>query len=157
MEQIITGRVENHPGVLAEIADQFRELNINISSVAVAETEDEAYSYITLVTATEVAVDKIRRNLSKIIEIHDLQELGQGDHYERELVLVKIALELGQLSHIMQVAEVFRAHVVGVGQNTITLEFTGESEQVKGFITMLKPFNIKGVARTGRTALKKDN
>jgi acetolactate synthase-1/3 small subunit len=156
MEQIITGRVENHPGVLADIAAQFKELNINISSVAVAETEDEAYSYITLVTATEVEVDDIRKNLSRIVDIHDLQELGQGDHYERELVLVKIGLELGQLSHIMQVAEVFRAQVVGVGTDTITLEFTGESEQVKGFITMLKQFDIKGVARTGRTALKKD-
>jgi acetolactate synthase-1/3 small subunit len=156
MEQIITGQVENHPGVLAQIADQFRKMNVNISSVAVAETEDENFSYITLVTEAEVSVDELRENLSKIIEIHDLQELGQGDYYERELVLVKIALEADQLSHIMQIAEVFRAHVVGVSKKSITLEFTGEAEQVKGFILMLEPFDIRGVARTGRTALKKD-
>lgn len=157
MEQIMTGIVRNEAGVLALIADKFREMNININSINASETEDKHLSCITLVTeATDVDIEKIHDILSSVVEIQKLEILEPGDHYERELALVKVSLESDEMSHIMQVAEVFRARVVGIGKGSITLELVGETEQVKGFIDMLRPFGILGVARTGRTALKKD-
>ncbi len=156
MEKIITGLAKNKPGVLASIADIFKDMDVNINSIATAETDDEGVHHITLVTdATDVDIQKLEDSLSHLMEITQLEVLGQGDHYERELVLVKVAYDPEKMAQIMQLAEVFHAHVIGVGDKSIALEYVAETEQIKGFINMLKPFGLKGVARTGRTALKK--
>ena len=158
MEQIITGLVRNQPGVLALIADLFKELNINISSLVVAETDKEKYSSLTVVAdSAEEDLSQLANKLSSVIEIEKMERLGLGDHYERELVLVRIGFSPDQMPTIMQITELFHAHIVGVGERTITLELADESSQVKGFIKMLEPFSILSIARTGRTALKKDS
>jgi acetolactate synthase I/III small subunit len=157
MEQIITGLIKNKPGVLATISDTFRDLDINITSLVVAETVDESISYITIVTdTTENKIDTIKDKLSSVMDIEKLEQLGREDHYERELLLVQVAMNQEDVSQIMQIAELFHAHVIGVGKHSITLEFVGETEQVKGFIRMMTPFGIKALARTGRTAVKKE-
>ena len=120
MEQIITGSAKNKPGVLAHIAKKFEEMNINITSISAAETEDEHVSHITLVVeATKIDMTKLKESLGEVIEVIKFETLGQGDHYERELVLIKVSLKKSEISHIMQVAEVFHAKVVGVGKDTI--------------------------------------
>lgn len=157
MEQIIIGLVNNKPGVLAEISDTFRDLNINITSIVAAVTEDESKSYISIVTDTpEEEIEKAKDELSKIIDIEKLEELGREDHYERELVLAQIDLQADYMSQVLQISELFRAQVIGVGKDSITLEYVGETEQVKGFIKMISPFGIRSLARTGRTAIKKE-
>ncbi len=157
MEQIIIGLVTNKPGVLAKISDTFGELNINISSLATAVTEDENKSYITIVTDTpEEEIEKVKDELSAIIDIEKLEKLGREDHYERELLLIQVETKPESMPQILQISELFRAQVIGVGRKSITLEYVGETEQVKGFIKMITPFGIKALARTGRTALKKE-
>lgn len=157
MEQIIIGLVINKPGVLAEISDTFRELNINISSLVVAATENEGKSYITIVTdSPESEIEKAKDELSNIIDIERLEKLGREDHYERELVLAQIDMKAEYMSQILQISELFRAQVIGVGKDSITLEYVGETDQVKGFIKMISPFGIRSLARTGRTAIKKE-
>ncbi len=158
MEQIIIGLVNNKPGVLAEISDTFRDLNINISSIVAAATEDEKKSYITIVTDTpEEEIEKAKGALSKIIDIEKLEKLGRGDHYERELLLVQIEMTPDAMSQILQISELFRAQVIGVGKDSMTLEYVGETEQVIGFMQMIEPFGIRALTRTGRTAIKKDS
>lgn len=158
MEQIITGLVRNQPGVLALIADLFKELNINIRSLVVAETEREEYSSITIVADSgDGDLSQLANKLSAVIEIEKMERLGLGDHYERELVLIRIAFSPEQISTLMQIAELFHAHMVGVGEKTVTLELVAESSQVQGFIQMLEPYSILAIARTGRTALKKED
>lgn len=157
MEQIIIGLVSNRPGVLAKISDKFGELNINISSLVVASTEVEDMSYITIVTDTpEEEIEKVKDELSAIIDIEKLEKLGREDHYERELLLVQLETKPESMSQILQISELFRAQVIGVGKQSVTLEYVGETEQVRGFIKMLTPFGIKALARTGRTAVKKE-
>lgn len=157
MEQIIIGLVNNKPGVLAEISDTFRDLNINISSLVVAATDDENKSYITIVTDTpEEQIEQVKDELSKIIDIENLEKLGLEDHYERELLLVQMETKAENMSQILQISELFRAQVIGVGKGSITVEYVGETEQVKGFLKMIAPFGIKSMARTGRTAIKKE-
>ncbi len=157
MEQILTGSVDNQPGVLAQITAKLREMSVNIISINVSETEGENRSHITIVIqASAEQLEKIHSKLETLIQIHNLELLGQGDHYEKELILVQVALKPDQMSQLMQIAELFRAHVVGVGKQSMTLEYVGEAEQVRGFFQMLKPFGIIEMARTGRTALKKD-
>ena len=157
MDQLLTGLIKNHTGVLASITDKFKDMKINIKSIVCAQTDDENMSYLTIVAeATDINIEKLRKNLASLVDIKKFEKLGQGDHYERELVLVKVSLKSGEMAHIMQIAEVFRAHAIGVDKCSITLELVGDDEQVKGFMKMLKPFGIKAIARTGRTALKTD-
>ena len=157
MEQIMIGLVRNKPGALALIADKFRQLDINITSLNTSKTDDEKIHSITIVCEiTEMDDGKIRQELSSVVDIESLEKLNPGDHYEKELALIKVSLTPEEMSHIMQICEVFRAHVVGIGKESITLELVGEPEQIGGFINMIKPFGILGVARTGRTAMKKD-
>jgi|688.fasta_scaffold830969_2 acetolactate synthase-1/3 small subunit len=158
MEQIIiTGVVKNKPGVLASIADKFRQLNININSLNTSETDDPAFNCITIVTDTDgFDFNVISRELTLVAEIKGLEKLNMGDHYERELLLVKIALNQETMPHIMQIGELFRAKVDGIGKGSITLELVDEPAQIKGFLNMLKPFGILGMSKTGRTAIKKD-
>jgi acetolactate synthase-1/3 small subunit len=157
MEQIITGVVRNKPGVLASIADKFRQLNININSLNTSETDDPAFNCITIVTDTDgIDVKAISRELSAVAEIRGLEKLDMGDHYERELILAKVALNQDTMPHILQIGELFRAKVAGIGKASITLELVDEPSQIKGFVNMLKPFGILGISRTGRTAIRKD-
>lgn len=157
MEQIITGVVKNKPGVLASIADKFRQLNININSLNTSETDDPAFNCITIVTDSDsVDVDAIGRELDPVVDIKGLKILDRVGHYERELILVKVALNQETMPHIMQIGELFRTKVIGIGKSSITLELVDEPAKVRGFIDMLKPFGIVGVARTGRTAIEKD-
>lgn len=157
IEHIMTGIVRNKPGVLALIADKFRQMKININSLNTSETDDNEFNCITIVTeTTELDAEMIRKELGTVVDIRDLEKLDTGDHYERELALVKVSLSHENMSHIMQISEVFRAHVAGIGKDSITLELVGDHDQIRGFINMLKPFRILGIARTGRTAIRKD-
>jgi acetolactate synthase-1/3 small subunit len=157
MEQIITGVVRNKPGVLASIADKFRQLNININSLNTSETDDPSFNCITIVTDTDgIDVKTISLELTSVAEIRGLEKLDMGDHYERELILVKVALNQDTMPHILQISELFRAKVAGIGKASITLELVDEPSQIKGFVNMLKPFGILGISRTGRTAIRKD-
>lgn len=157
MEQIITGVVRNKPGVLAAIADKFRQLNINIQSLNTSETEDPAFNCITIVTDDDrVDMAAIGRELDQVVDIKGLKRLDIGAHYERELILVKVVLNQETMPHIMQIGELFRAKVTGIGKSSLTLELVDEPTKIRGFVEMLKPFGIVGIARTGRTAVEKD-
>ena len=157
MEHIITGMLENHPGVLSKVVDRFGEMNMNIDSLAVAPTEDPKLSRVTIViSGHDVEVEQIAKELVSLVEVHDLSELGLGDHYERELGLVQVHNDPAAIGQIMQIAEVFDARMTGVAGESLTLQVVGEPEQLDGFINMLRPFGIRGVARTGRTAIRKD-
>jgi len=157
MEHIITGVLENHPGVLSKVVTRFGELNINIDSLAVAPTQDPNLSRVTMViSGHDIEVDQLAKELVNLVEVHDMAELGLGDHYERELALVQVRNDATAIGQIMQVAEVFEAKMIGVSDQSLTLQAVGEPEQIDGLIRMLRPFHILGVARTGRTAIKKD-
>ena len=157
MEHIITGMLQNRPGVLSKVVDRFTEMQINIDSLAVAPTEDAELSRVTIViSGHDVEVDRLAKELTNLVEVHALNELGLGDHYERELALVQVRNAPEAIGQIMQLAELFDARTTGVSGQSLTLQVVGEPEQIDGFIRMLRPFNILGVARTGRTAIKKD-
>ncbi len=156
-EHVITGRVRNVPGVLMQIGECFRKMQVNIQSLCAAPTEDDTYSYITIVTeGHHVALETIERELGRLLEAIEFRELGHGDIYERELLLVRVKMKPGETAHLMQVAEVFRAQVLGVGRDTLTFEFAGPPERVSAFLKALKAFSIEEVARTGRAAIKRE-
>ena len=106
MEHIITGVLQNRPGVLSKVVDRFTEMQINIDSLAVAPTEDAELSRVTIViSGHDVEVDRLAKELTNLVEVHALNELGLGDHYERELALVQVRNAPEAIGQIMQLAE----------------------------------------------------
>lgn len=156
MKHTISGLVENRPGVLWIIADAFKKYNVNIKSIAVGETADGEISRMTVtVEGHDKEVRLITERLRKLKEIIEIDDLARKEFVDRELALVKVSNEGETISKIMQLSEIFRATVVGIGKKTITLEITGNEEKVDGFIRMLHSYGIKELARTGKIALKR--
>lgn len=156
MKRTLSALARNEPGVLAKMASEFGKCKANILSLAAGETENPEVSRIVLCLEGDgKAMDeaeKYLKNLSGIIQIDDL---SRKDFVDRELVMIKVAMNREQTGQLMQIFEVFRANVVGMGQETITVELAGDQERLDGLIQMLIPYGIKSMCRSGMIALKR--
>jgi acetolactate synthase-1/3 small subunit len=155
-EHTISGLVNNQAGVLCKIAGIFAKKNVNIKSLSVAETEDSKISRMIIVVYDEDEKIKLaEKEAKKLKEVIRLDDLTKKEFVNRELVLVKVKFSKENISQIMQIVEIFRANIVGVGNTTITIEMSGDVEKINSFIKLLVQFKIKSIARTGKIALKR--
>ena len=155
MKHTMSCIVENHPGVLSRIAGSFAEQSINIVSLAVGETEDVTMSRMTIVVHCEEAgVAQVVEHLGKSEEVLRVEDLDQDEFIERELMLVKVKATGEEIAKVMQLVEVFRATVVGMGKDCLVIEMTGLDTRVDALVDLLRPFGILELARTGRVAVK---
>lgn len=146
--------VENKPGVLARVAGLFARRGMNIESLAVGPTDDEKISRMTIVLKVEAKpLDVVIHQLDKLINLIHIQELPQHDAVERELLLVKVSASAGVRSQILEVADIFRAKIVDVDPEALSLEATGTAEKLHALIEILRPYGIREIARTGTIAL----
>ncbi|MDD3310566.1 acetolactate synthase small subunit [Pseudodesulfovibrio sp.] len=156
MKRTLSALCKNKPGVLARMAQECGRYDANILSLAAGETENPEVSRIVLrVDGDDAAIDEVGRYLDGLEEVIQLDDLSRKDFVDRELVLVKVVMTAESTGQLMQVFEVFRANVVGMGQETITVEMAGDQERVEGLIQMLKPYGIKSMCRSGMIALKR--
>ena len=154
MIHTISGLVKNHVGVLFNIAAVFSKFDVNIKSIAVSETDVFDTTRMTIVVeGHDKEVGKITRQLQKLPMVLKIDDLARKEFVDRELALIKVSTQQDSLSQVSQIAELFGAHAVAVGRNSITLEIAGEQEKVEGLIQMLRPIGIRAIARTGRVAL----
>ncbi len=154
MKHTISVLVENKFGVLARVAGMFSGRGFNIDTLNVGPTADPKYSRITAtVKGDSLQLDQCIKQLNKLIEVIEVQDLGQGQFVARELVLVKVAADGSKRSEIMQICDIFRAKIVDVSPKTVVIELTGNDEKVSAFIELISHFGIKDVARTGATAM----
>ena len=148
--------VENHPGILTKVSGLFSRRGFNIESLAVGTTQDADVSRITIeVIGNEQTVEQIAKQLSKLIDVIKLKTLREADVVKRCLVLVKIKSNAKVRSEIIEIANIFRAKIVDIHANTLTVEITGAESKVEAFVDMVKPFGIEEIARTGITALER--
>ena len=146
--------VNNHMGVLSRVAGLFSRRGYNIDSLSVGITEDKNISRMTIVVECEDDIySQIKNQLSKLMDVVKLTEFGDVESVKRELALIKIDARNEKRSQILEIANIFRAHVVDVANNTIILEITGDQAKVSALISMLDEFGIKEVIRTGVTAI----
>jgi acetolactate synthase I/III small subunit len=146
--------VENRPGVLTRVAGMFARRNYNIHSLAVGPTDDDRVSRLTLVVGTEaVQLEQIIKQLNKLVNVLKIVELEAGDTVERELQLVKVACDATTRGQIIELAQVFRAHVVDVDHDSLTIEAAGDPEKLAALVGLLEPFGIREMVRSGRIAL----
>ena len=156
MQHTLSVVVENKPGVLTRITSLFARRGFNIDSLAVGTTEDPTLSRITIVcSAGEVALEQITKQVYKLINVIKVQDLSPSDSVERELVLFKVNAPPERRHEIIEIANVFRAKIVDVGRNSVTIEATGATDKIDAMEDLFRAYGIKEMARTGRIALSR--
>lgn len=154
MQHTLSVLVENKPGVLTRVASLFARRGFNIDSLAVGDTEDPTLSRMTIVVAAdEVAIEQVTKQLHKLINVIKIQDLDPKDMIDRELVLYKVNAAPERRHEIIEIANVFRAKIVDVGKNSLTIEATGTSDKLAAIEDLFRAYGIKELARTGRIAL----
>jgi acetolactate synthase I/III small subunit len=149
-------RVENKPGVLTRVAGLFARRGFNIDSLAVAPTDDPRFSRITVVADAESApLEQIVKQLDKLINVVEINELDPANSVERELMLVTVAAPPSKRGEIMDLVRIFDATVMNVGLDEMMLSLAGSPNRVDDFSQLLRPYGIVEIQRTGRVALPK--
>jgi acetolactate synthase I/III small subunit len=145
--------VENKPGVLARISGMFSRRGFNIDSLAVGPTDDEAVSRMTIVVERADSPEQVVKQLNKLVHVLKIVEHEPGSAVERELLLVKVKAEPTIRYQVIELAEVFKATIVDVAPDALTIEATGSPDKIANILQMLEPYGIKELARTGCIAL----
>lgn len=156
MRHTISVLVENKFGVLARVSGMFSGRGFNIDSLNVAPTHDATLSRITTVLkGDEAQLDLCIRQLRKLVNVVEVADFKEGQAVERELLLVKIRADAKSRSEIVQIADIFRARIVNLAADNVIIEMTGGDEKVDALLSLIEPFGILELARTGRLALKR--
>jgi acetolactate synthase-1/3 small subunit len=154
MKATLTILLENEAGALSRVAGLFSARGYNIESLCVAPTEDPTMSRMTLVTSGgEQVIEQIVKQLNKLIDVVKLQELTDGLHVERELMLVKVITDESLRGELLRLAQIFRGNIVDVASDCYTIEITGSSDKLTAFLEALPQGSILEVARSGEVGL----
>jgi acetolactate synthase-1/3 small subunit len=146
--------VENQPGVLARIAGLFSRRGFNIDSLAVGPTEHEDVSRMTIVVnVEELPLEQVTKQLNKLVEVIKVVELDAALSVQRELILVKVAADLQTRSHILETVQLFRAKVVDVAPDAVTIEATGNVDKLDALLRVLEPYGIRELVQSGMVAV----
>ena len=156
MQHTLSVLVENKPGVLTRVTSLFARRGFNIDSLAVGVTEDPTLSRITIVCGGEdTPIEQVTKQLHKLINVLKIQDLDAYEMVDRELVLYKVNAPADRRHEIIEIANVFRAKIVDVGKNTLTIEATGAGDKLSAMEDLLRTYGIKELARTGKIALSR--
>ena len=148
--------VENKPGVLARIAGLFSRRGFNIDSLAVGPTEHDDVSRMTIVVnVEELPLEQVTKQLNKLVEVIKIVELEQTTSVQRELLLVKVAADKSTRSHVLETVQLFRAKVVDVAPDAVTIEATGNSDKLAALLRVLEPYGIRELVQSGVVAVSR--
>ncbi len=154
LKRTISVVVENKFGVLARISTLFAARGFNIDSLAVGETEDPEVSRMTIVASgSESVLEQVEKQLNKLIDVIKVTSFEKEAHIERDLALIKVKADKTTRSEIFQIVDIFRARIVDVAVDSLIIEITGGEEKIQALETLLKPFGIKEMVRTGIIAM----
>jgi acetolactate synthase I/III small subunit len=151
---VLTALVENRPGVLSRVANLFRRRSFNIDSLTVGRTHNDDLSRMTLVLeGTAEEVERLEKNLYKLIDVIQVQQLAEKPSLYRDLALIKVAVSGENRREVHELADIFRARIVDVSMESMIIELTGEEEKIENFTDLLRPFGIIEMVRTGVVAM----
>ena len=146
--------VENKPGVLTRVAALFARRSFNIHSLAVGPTEHESISRITVVVdVDQLPLEQVTKQLNKLINVLKIVELEPGSSVQRELLLVKVRADDATRTAVLQVVELFRARVVDVSPDAVTVEATGGPEKISALLSVLEPYGVREIVQSGMVAI----
>ncbi|HEY2097810.1 MAG: acetolactate synthase small subunit [Pseudonocardiales bacterium] len=146
--------VENKPGVLARVAGLFSRRGFNIESLAVGPTEVSEVSRMTIVVAVdELPLEQVTKQLNKLINVIKIVELEPAISVQRELLLVKVRADATVRSQVLETVQLFRAKVVDVAPEAVTVEATGTTDKLTALLRMLEPYGIREMVKSGMVAV----
>jgi len=148
--------VEDKPGVLARVAALFSRRGFNIESLAVGPTEQSSVSRMTIVVAVEDSpLEQVTKQLNKLVNVLKIVELDPATSVQRELLLVKVKADLATRSHVLETVALFRAKVVDVAADAVTIEATGTVDKLAALLRVLEPFGIREMVQSGMVAVSR--
>jgi acetolactate synthase-1/3 small subunit len=146
--------VEDQPGVLNRVSSLFRRRNYNIESLTVGRTERPGVSRMTIVVITdEAGAGHIEANLYKLVNVISVQDITHSPAVYRDLAIIKVAATQAVRPELVHLVEVFRARIIDLANDSITIEITGGNEKIEGLLEVLRPYGVLEMARTGRVAM----
>ncbi|RDL42658.1 acetolactate synthase small subunit [Marinomonas piezotolerans] len=150
MRHIISVLMENEPGALSRVVGLFSQRNFNIESLNVAPTDDSTLSRLTLTTfGSDQVVEQITKQLNKLIDVVKLVDLTEGQHIEREMMLVKVRASGAQRAEVKRTVDIFRGNIIDMTPSIYTIQIIGESDKLDGFLQALGGMHTLEVVRTG--------
>ena len=154
--QTLSVLVENKPGVLARVASLFSRRGFNIESLAVGPTEHDDVSRMTIVVNLEdQPLEQVTKQLNKLVEVLKIVELEDRGAVERELLLVKVRADAATRSQVLETVQLFRAKVVDVAVDAVTIEVTGDRDKLEAMLRVLEPFGIRELVQSGMVAINR--
>ncbi len=155
-QHILSVLVENKPGVLSRVTGLISRRGFNIESLTVAPTEDSTMSRMTIVMiADEMGYEQITKQLHKLVSTYKITDMTGEDTVNRELALFKVAASPEKRHEVVEIANVFRAKVVDVGKNSLTIEATGDEDKLSAMEDLFRAYGIKQLTRTGKVAMSR--
>ncbi|MBQ8189160.1 MAG: acetolactate synthase small subunit [Lachnospiraceae bacterium] len=146
--------VDNTSGVLSRISGLFSRRGYNIESITAGGTADPRYTRITIVTSGDDEIlDQIEKQVAKLVDVRDIKVLEPDASVFRELVMIKVKVDADNRQSVISIVDIFRAKVVDVAPDCLTVEITGNQSKIEAFINMLEGYEILELARTGITGL----
>ena len=153
-KRILSLLVDNTSGVLSRIAGLFSRRGYNIDSLTVGETQNPAFSRMTIVSSGEdLVIEQLSKQVAKQVDVVDVKILPEEASVCRELVLIKVEVDPEKRQQIIAIAEIFRASIVDVAENSVIIELTGRESKLEAFLNLLSGYKVLQVARTGITGL----
>ena len=154
MRHIVSIMLENEPGALSRVAGLFSARGYNIESLTVAPTEDATMSRMTIVTSgSDDVIEQITKQLNKLIEVVKVVDLTEGNHIERELMLVKVRAAGKDRDEMKRLADIFRGRILDVTDKSYTIELTGDTAKLDAFIDAVDRAAILETVRTGTSGI----
>jgi len=150
----IVALVENKPGVLNRMVSLFRSRGFNIESIAVGHSELPHISRVTIIVdGTTATLEQVRKQLDKLVNVVKVTDITGDEIVNRELALIKVKATSASRSEIIEIVDIFRANIVDVASDSLTIEVAGDENKVNSLLTLLSGFGIKELAKTGRIAI----
>ena len=156
MRRIISVLLENEAGALSRVIGLFAQRNYNIESLTVAPTDDQTLSRLTLTTSgSDHEIEQITKQLNKLIEVVKLVDLTDGDHIERELMLIKLKATGAQRAEVKRTSDIFRGQIVDVTATAYTIQLTGTSDKLDAFLRAMSDATVLEIVRSGVSGLSR--
>lgn len=156
MRETLSVLVDNQAGVLARVSGLFSRRAFNIGSLTVGVTDNPAVSRMTIIVDCDArTLDQVVNQIAKLACVHTVHVLTRDNAVSRELLLVKVRAQADKRAEILSLANVFRARIIDVGRQAMTLEMTGEEDKLQAFIELMGEYGILEMARTGMVALER--
>ena len=154
MRHIISLLMQNEAGALSRVAGLFSARGYNIESLTVAPTEDKTLSRMTIVTSgSDAVIEQINKQLNKLVDVVAVMDLTDGDHIERELMLLKVRAEGGDREELKRITDIFRGRIIDVTDKTYTIELTGAGHKLDHFLQAIEHKLILETVRTGASGI----